>query len=214
MPTRPAALLGLVAACCGLAGCVSLKRTPEARFFVLRALTEPASAPADPASKAVGVLPVRLPGHLQRPQVVTEAGPNELLIDEFVRWAEPLGPATTRILAENLAAVLADRMVLRHPWAADADLRCRVVVEIESFAPQADGAVRLVGRWSLLEPWGARALILRGFSLRRGPFPVGISGMEPRTGAGAMSELLAELAGQVAAAVQELSDDDSTAGTG
>lgn len=204
MRTRGAALVGLVAAAFGLVGCVSLRRTPEARFFVLRSLVEPAARAAARSDGAVGVMPVRLPGHLERPQVVTEAGPNELLIDEFVRWAEPLAPATTRILAENLGASLTDRTVLRSPWAADVDLQCRVSVEVESFGPKADGEVLLVGRWALLAPRATRALALRSFSLRRGPLPVGPTGMDPTAGAAAMSELLAELAEQVAAAVREL----------
>jgi len=204
MRTRGAALSGLFAVVLGLAGCVSLRRTPEARFFVLRSLAEAASPMSGSADGIVGVMPVRLPGHLERPQVVTEAGPNELLIDEFVRWAEPLGPASTRILTENLAALLSNRRVVGSPWAAGIALRCRVVVEIESFGPRSDGEVRLVGRWALLEPDGPRALAVRGFSLSRGPLPVGPTGMDPTAGAAAMSELLQTLAAQVAEAVNAL----------
>jgi uncharacterized lipoprotein YmbA len=204
MRRRGSALLALVAAGWGVSGCVTLRRTPEARFFVLRSIAEPVSPASSSGAGIVGVLAVRLPGHLERPQVVTEAGPNELRIDEFVRWAEPLGPATTRVVSENLAALLPERRVLRSPWPAEAALRCRVAIDIESFAQQADGQVLLVGRWALLEPDTPRAVALRDFSLQRGPLPVGATGMDPTAGAAAMSELLAELAEQLAEAIGAL----------
>jgi uncharacterized lipoprotein YmbA len=194
----PPLLLGLT-----LCGCVSLKRSEEARFFVLRSFPRVA-AQAEILPGAVGVMEVRLPGHLERPQIVTEAGPNELRIDEFVRWAEPLGPATTRVLVENLAGRLPERLVLEAPWRSGTELLCRVVLDVESFAPQADGSVRLVGRWALQAPDSARALALRGFNLERGPVPVRSSGVDATAAAAAMSELLAELSDQIAAAVREL----------
>ena len=106
------AALGVV-----LASCVSLKRTPEARFFVLRSLAEPAATPAPPLAKhgLVGVLPVRLPGHLERPQLVTWAAPGELRIDEFVRWGEPLDAGLTRTVTENLSLGGA-RVLSSHPF--------------------------------------------------------------------------------------------------
>ena len=87
-----------------LAGCVSLKRTPEARFFALRPVAErPASpAPSDRGGDIVGVLPVSLPGLLERPQLVAWSGPGEVRIDEFLRWAEPLDASVQRVLSDDL----------------------------------------------------------------------------------------------------------------
>ncbi len=188
-----------------LVGCVSLRRTEQARFFVLRAEAAPPSGEAaEPRSGLVGLLPVRLPGHLNRPQLVTENGPNELIIDEFARWAEPLEPALTRVLAENLATLLPDRQVMRSPFPAGASLRCRVEVEIESFAPQKNGEVRLDGRFMLLPPGDSRALVLRPFRLRLSPVPLGVSGVDAEAGTAAMSRLLLELAGQIANSVRQL----------
>jgi len=180
MRNRGVALLGLVASACSVVGCVSLRRTPEARFFVLRSVSEQASLAPEAPVGLVGVLPVHLPGHLERPQVVTEAGPNELLIDEFARWAEPLGPATSRVLAENLAALLTHHRVVGSPWPAAAALRCRVSVEVESFAPQTGGEVRLVGRWALLEPGGPRAIVLRSSPSVAARCRWGLGGWTPR----------------------------------
>ena len=199
-PIACAALLGPL-----LVGCVSLKRTNEARFFVLRAQAPSVADHAtEPLSGSVGLLPVRVPGHLNRPQLVTEGGASELLINEFARWAEPLEPALSRVLAENLATLLPDRQVMRSPFPAAASLRCRVSVEIESFAPQKSGEVRLDGRFMLLTPGDSRALALRQFRLRRGPVRVGPSGVDAEAGIAAMSELLLELAEQIAEQVRQI----------
>ena len=48
MRTRLYTVLGLAGAVLVLAGCISLKRTPEARFFVLEALAQPAAAQGRP----------------------------------------------------------------------------------------------------------------------------------------------------------------------
>ena len=204
MRTRLPALLAVV--CCGLllAGCVSLKRTPEARFFVLRSLVEPLPPGATPAPGAVGVLNVRLPGHLERPQIIVWRAPNEMSVDEFTRWAEPLGGAVSRVLAENLAALLPEHPVVRYPWPAATKLIGRIAVEIRSFAPQPSGEVRLEGRWTILTPDQERAVAFRPFVLTRGPLPAGPEGADPGASVEAMSALLADLAREIAPAVRVL----------
>ncbi len=189
-----------------LFGCVSLRRTDEARFFVLRAQALLASGDLSEARIGlVGLMPVRLPGYLNRPQLVVQDGPNQVLVDEFVRWAEPLEPALTRVVAENLATLLSDRQVVLSPFPAGAALHCRVVVEVESFAPQKSGEVRLEGRWTLLAPADARALVRREFRLRRGPVPMGAGGMvDAQAGTAAMSGLLFDLAEQIAEGVRQV----------
>jgi uncharacterized lipoprotein YmbA len=137
MRARLVALLVLPGLGLAAPGCV-LKRTPEARFFVLRSLAEPPAAPpAEAPATLVGVLPVRMPGYIDRPQLVTWTAPGELRIDEFLRWAEPLDAGITRTVAENLDALLPESHVVRAPWAARAQPRCRVWLQLDLFGPQA-----------------------------------------------------------------------------
>lgn len=204
MTKRLPVILTLAGSLLGLAGCVSLKRTPEARFFVLRSLVEPPQAPsADAAVGIVGVQPVRLPGHLERPQLVIWRAPSELHVDEFLRWSEPLDAGITRTLAENLAALLPEHRVIRHPWPGAAELRCRVAVELGVFGQQQDGEIRLDGRWALLPTRAHRALAFHSVSLRRGPLGVDAAA-DPRAGVEAMSELVADLSREIATAVRGL----------
>lgn len=202
------AVLALLAVALGLAACVSLKRTPEARFFFLRPLAEPALEGERGAGQVVGVMPARLPGHLERPQVVTEVAPGELRIDEFLRWAEPLDAGVTRTVAENLANLLPDDRIVRFPWRAMTPVRCRVLVELSEFGLHEGPDVRLVGRWTLLPPGRERALGMQPVSLRHGPLPSGPAGVvDPADAVEAMSALLAELSRQIALGVRALPPD-------
>lgn len=215
MRTSVVAIPGLVGLALGLAACVSLKRTPEARFFVLRSLPEAQAAPASPSPDPagfVGVLPVRLPGHLDRPQLVMWTTRNELRIDEFLRWAEPLDAGATRTLAEDLAILLPESRVVRSPWPASATPRCRVFAELRVFGPQSGGEVRLEGRFAVLAPKDERTLVARPLSLGRGPLGMGPDGPDPRAEVDAMSELLADLAKEIAEAVRSLPADTSLVG--
>jgi uncharacterized protein len=189
-----------------LGGCVSLKRTPEARFFALRPVAVPqAQAPRPPTSEEsasiVGVLPVLLPGHLERPQFVTWSGPAEVRVDEFLRWAEPLDAGVVRVLAEDLETLLPSHRVVRAPWPGSTPLRCRVRVELVRFGPQPGGEVSLSGRFVLLPAHSERALVIGDADLRRDPAH---GRSDPGLAVEAMSALLADLAGRIADAVAAL----------
>jgi uncharacterized protein len=206
---RARAALGVTAATLAVAaGCVSLKRTPEARFFVLRSLAQPAAAPAQATQGFVGVLTARIPGHLDRPQLVTWTGTGELRIDEFLRWAEPLEAGFTRALTENLQALLPDHLVARAPWRGSVVPRCRVATELSVFGLQPNGEIRLEGRWALLPQNGELPLARGTSSFRRGP----LSGAHPDAEVEAMSELIADLSRDIAKAALALPPVDAGAG--
>jgi len=197
--------LALVVAALTLWGCVSLKRTPEARFFALRSTAEPSPTPARASEPGlVGVLPVLLPAYLERPQVVTWAAPGEVRIDEFLRWAEPLDVAVSRVISENLGALLPSLRVVRAPWGALTPLRCRVRLELARFGPQPGGEVDLAGRWALLPGRGEQPLVARVFDQRRDPPAGGDGRSDPNRQVEAMSALLGEWSREIAAEVLAL----------
>jgi hypothetical protein len=80
-----------------------------------------------------------------------------------------------------------------------------VWVELTLFGLQASGEVRLDGRWALLPPRDSLPLVGRSISLARGPF-AGTRNQPPDASVGveAMSQLLAELSREIAAAVRAL----------
>jgi uncharacterized lipoprotein YmbA len=189
-----------------LAGCVSLKRTSEARFFALRPVAEAPRPSSDDESSAsiVGVLRVFLPGSLERPQLVAWSAPGEVRIDEFLRWTEPLDSGVLRVLVEDLEILLPSHRVIKAPWPASTPLRCRVRVELVSFGAQPGGEVALTGRFVLLPERSERPLASRAVNLRRDPAP---GPNDPGRSVEAMSALLADLAGQIADAIAVLPAD-------
>jgi uncharacterized lipoprotein YmbA len=212
MRTRLSATLGLVGLALIAAGCVSLKRTPEARFFVLRSQIEPQPpTTAEGVKGIVGVEAARVPDHLARPQIVSWTAPNELKVDEFLRWAEPLDEGFTRTLAEDLAALLPDYQVVLRPWPGETVPRCRVLVSLSLFGLQPDGMVRLEGRWALLPDRGGLALVHQPVSLQRGPMASAADGTPAMTGVDLMSDLVADLSRQIADAIRALPPEEPSA---
>jgi len=183
-----------------VAGCVPLKRTPEPRFFALRPVAE---LPAGPASNAagtgiVGVLPISLPGFLERPQLVAWSAPGEVRVDEFLRWAEPLDASVQRVLADDLETSLASR-VIRSPWARSTTVQCRVRVELVRFGLQPGGEVALSARFVILPAQNERPRLSRDVELRRDP-----GRADPGLAVEAMSALVADLAAEIAKAIGTL----------
>jgi uncharacterized lipoprotein YmbA len=189
----------LVAA--ALAGCVPLKRTPEARFFTLRPVAERSARPASNAAGfgIVGVLPVSLPGFLERPQLVAWSGPGEVRADEFLRWAEPLDASVPRVLAEDLETLLPSHRVIRSPWARSTTVQCRVRVELVRFGRQPGGEVALSGRFVVLPAQSERPLLSHDVELRRDG-----GRADPGRAVEAMSALVADLAAEITKAIGAL----------
>jgi uncharacterized lipoprotein YmbA len=183
------------------AGCVSLKRTPEARFFTLRPVAErPASSASNAAGPGiVGVLPVSLPGFLERPQLVAWSAPGEVRVDEFLRWAEPLDASVQRVLADDLETLLASHRVIRSPWAKSTTVQCRVRAELIRFGLQPGGEVALSARFVVLPAQSERPLLSRDMELRRDG-----SRADPGPAVEAMSALVADLAAEIAKAIVTL----------
>lgn len=96
---------------------------------------------------AIGVGPVRFPDYLDRKQIVTRSGRNEIKISEFDRWAGQLKDNTISILCENLSALLSTNLVFAYPWPGSTKPDYVVEVEIMQFDGDLGGKVVLVSRW-------------------------------------------------------------------
>jgi len=103
-----------VAVALWLAGCAS---SPPARFYTLTPLSQPEAKPSSPAAHpvSVGIEPVEVPDYLERAQIVTRDGRNELNLAEFDRWAGSLSDSIGTVLAENLGLLLGSDQVFVYP---------------------------------------------------------------------------------------------------
>jgi uncharacterized protein len=198
--SRLRTVLALLAACLVAAGCAS---TLPSKFYTLTPLKAvDATAGVTPVGEGdvLAVGPVRLPDYLDRPQIMTRSEGNEIRMAETERWAGSLQEDVSRVLVENLSALLAGKRVAAVRWSSVmqtmAPFRTRLAVEILRFEGTVGGTVVLKARYALLGPDG-KNVISAGESIVREP----AGGGDYEALAAAMSRALAVFSKEVAAAV-------------
>jgi len=129
-----------------LAGCVS---TPESRFFTLSTLSAGTNHVAAPSTLSVVVGPVSVPAAVDRPQIVVSAGPNQVRVDDFNRWASPLQSNISRVVADNLVTMLGTPRVTVFPQTLSANADYQAAVEVQSFGSALGEAATLDAVWTV-----------------------------------------------------------------
>jgi uncharacterized lipoprotein YmbA len=124
-------------------GCAS---TPTSHFYTLNAAKTPTAA-ASKVSVAVG--PVSVPAQVDRPQFVVSSGRNQVQIDEFNRWAAPLQDSITRVVAENLVAMLGSPHVTLSSQTLSANTGYRVAIEVQGFDSTPGESTSLDAVWTV-----------------------------------------------------------------
>jgi uncharacterized lipoprotein YmbA len=141
-------------------GCAT---SQPSRFYLLSPLPEVKSAPAEtagtPPGVVLGVGPIRLPQYLDRPEIVTRQSDNTLKLGEFDRWAEPLTDNFSRVMAENLSALLDTDRVALYPWPRSAAVDYQVTLDVLQLDAQPSGEVVLRAFWSILRGEGEQLLL-------------------------------------------------------
>jgi uncharacterized lipoprotein YmbA len=134
-----------------LAGCGA--SSSPTRYYVLTPLDT--AAPVEKRDVAVLVSGVRLPQYLDRPQIITRGGDNQLQVSDHEQWAGNLRQDMTRVLTENLGRLLGSDRVFAVPHSVRAQPDFRVDVEVLRFERAPDGRVRLAAKWWLSRGDGA-----------------------------------------------------------
>ncbi|MDH4232885.1 MAG: PqiC family protein [Nitrospirota bacterium] len=194
----PAFILGILLI--ASAGCAT---SAPSRFYTLNSLAVPATLP--PATSAekkhvIAVVPVAVPEYLDRPQIVTRSGKNELKLSEFNRWAGSFNADVTRVLVENLSVLLAREplTVLRWVPAEQALLpvKYRIGVQLTGFDGSPGGTVLLRAQWTLFGENGRKAIFLGESNITEQT-----GGQEYEDLVDAMSRALESLSRDIAAAI-------------
>src|SRR5215510_8607930 len=83
------------------AGCSFLEAKPDpSRYFALASLPRTAPGAQDATGTnalVLGIGPIKLPGYLDRQQMVTRISQNRFAVAENDRWAEPLDENFSRV---------------------------------------------------------------------------------------------------------------------
>jgi hypothetical protein len=122
-----------------LGGCASA----PSRFYTLAATAAPDAGAATAVAVLVG--PVFVPPAVDRPEFVVEVAPNQVAVDEFNRWAAPLGDAIARTIAGDLSAQLGSPDVAVAPLPNfRADYRVSITIQRFDSTPGVSAAVDAV----------------------------------------------------------------------
>jgi len=194
--TRLAIFLVLVL----LAGCRSA--TSPVEFYTL--------SPIDTISEAdkivglgdnlaVGVGPLQIPKIIDRPQIVTRIGPNQIHVDEFHRWAGSVYEDFLRVVTMNLSALLQSRLVVAFPWEDYFDPDYRIYMEINQFDGRLGQYAQLDVTWAIIGREARKILLVRKALIRE---PV--QGEDYDTFVAAKSRILGTLSRQIAQGIKEI----------
>jgi uncharacterized protein len=185
-------LLALAAATCALAAC----KSPPTSFYTLSpdAALEHAGAAV---TGAVVVGPVTVPDLVDRPQIVTRVSGNEVTINEFARWGEPLRSNIAATLAGDLARLLGSARVSVSAQTVAGTEAWRVRVDIVQFDATPGDSVAVDAMWTV--KMSGRTALLTGRSTVRE--------LAPGTGfdalVAAQSRALASVSRDIAGAIQQ-----------
>jgi uncharacterized lipoprotein YmbA len=180
-----------------LGGCIS--STPPAQFFTLTPeIAESERGSVSVAVDTIGVGPLDLPRYLMRPQMVSRAAGNRLVIDEFARWGDSLDLQLGRTVTQNLNDLCADTLVLPFPWRTDFEPDLRVMGDVTRFDVDDRGIVRLEIRWAVTNVATRQAL-----SIHDSDYVGSADPADPSSIAAGMSGVLAQFSRDAAAAIAE-----------
>jgi hypothetical protein len=194
MAGRIACLLSVVVAAVGAAGC---GKTAPARFYTLDSTATADDAPA--AHYAVVVGPVSIPAAVDRPQFVVQVAPNRVELDEFNRWAAPLGDGIARAVAGDLAVLLGTPDVAAAPL-ANFNPAYRVTIDVQRFESVQGQAALVDAVWAVRRTAGGQARSGRTVAREA------VQGQGFAALAAAHSRALAKLSGDIAAAIRAEAD--------
>jgi uncharacterized lipoprotein YmbA len=97
----------------------------------------------------IGIGSIEFSEYLKRPEIVSFKGNNELNVDEFNRWAEPLEKNFERVLLENLSRLIPTDRIYIFPWQEEEPNSFQITIVVNEFGMRSDSSVVLDARWSV-----------------------------------------------------------------
>jgi uncharacterized lipoprotein YmbA len=182
-------------------GCAT---TPPTRFFVLSSSPnfKKVRKPEGGRCFAIGIGPVKLPEYLNQAEIVTRVTQNELRVDEFAQWAEPLEDNISRALAENLSSLLCTRSIAIFPWKGGIPIDYRIDVQVIQMDGMLGKNALLDITWSITDGTDRKKLPL---ITKRSTYREPAGGGDYGTFVSAQSRNLASLSREIAEAILILS---------
>jgi uncharacterized lipoprotein YmbA len=184
-----------------LSGCAS---TPPTRFFVLNPIagSERMGSRMSERCLAIAIGPVKIPEYLNQSEIVMRITQNEVRVDEFAKWAEPLEDNISRALAENLSSLLCIRSIAIFPWKGGTLIDYRIDVHVIQMDGMLGESASLDATWSIADGADRKKSPLL---TKRSTYKEAIGGGDYGTFVSAQSRNLASLSREIAETILILS---------
>jgi uncharacterized lipoprotein YmbA len=196
---HPFRVASAIARCVPVLALLAISCSPATHYYTLSPVDPgaPLAKATPPAVIAVG--PVQLPDYVDRPQIVVRTGPHTLDQAAFDQWGGDLNDMIPRLLVEDLARRLPGDHLVSFPDAGDVPYDFRVPVDLSQFDVTADGEAVVVARWQVRGRPGSGTVIVRESTVR-----AQAAGKSYDQRVEALSRALADLTGEIAAAIAPL----------
>lgn len=144
-------LTGLMASLCGC----SMAGPIPSEYVLGRVPVAVTATKSTTAFPEIEIERVRVPDYLDTTDIIERRG-DQLIASSTGRWGERLSIGMTQALTESLSAQMPCTVISSAPTVAQP--ASRILVNVMSFAPQRDGYVVLVARWTIVG--GAKRQVL------------------------------------------------------
>jgi uncharacterized lipoprotein YmbA len=131
--------------------------------------------------------------------MATRTTQSSLQFAEFDKWAEPLEKNLTRVLADNLSAMIPSENVSVYPWPGFMPVQYQITLEVIHLEKIPGEKVILDASWIILGNGGEKLLVMKRSKLT---VPVESAGFEAI--ASAESRVIEALSREIAEAVRTL----------
>jgi uncharacterized protein len=174
-------------------------------FIILSPVTSSSTNGLQPAegqklaSATIGLGPVQFAQYLDRPELVIRTSPNGFELSETDRWAEPLGDNFRHVIANDLTNLLGTTNIAQYPWYPGTRFDYIVHIQVQRFEVDTAQKAHLIARWELINPQTDQILTTREAQLSH---PTASAAGD--AAAAALSDEVAELAGQIASAITQI----------
>ena len=167
--------------------------TAPSHFYTLDSTAAPGTAPATRISVIVG--PVSVPDTVDRPEFVVQVASNQVDVEEFNRWAAPLGDGIARAVAGDLSTLLGTPDVAVGPM-ANFSPNYRVTIDVQRFDSVRGQSATIDAMWTVHDI--AKRKTRSGRTVASEP----VQGDGFQALAAAHSRALAKISGDIAAAIR------------
>lgn len=156
-----------------LTGCAT--SSPQVNYYSLYAPAQqaPQAKEPAPATLVVSVGPVTIPDILRQSQIATGGADGRYQLSDYHRWSGEVDRDFARAVAEQLSSKLGTEQVALFPWDQQFKPTCRVSLDVLSMSGERGREATLTVRWSLVDPTGKTAPMVRRSDFRETPADAG-----------------------------------------